>query len=396
MNGMDFILLINMTVSGLFCCSFLGIAAYARENAGASAPIFAASFFLAMLYFLTEIVIPPASSPHFGYLLGFITHFAGLVCLAVGLARMYSAPVPWGLVALLSGISMALIYDAYGMPRNRPSGMLLYQMPDFLMMGLAVWVILRERKQGMIDMLMVATFSVCAMHVLLRPVLTTLSADSSQSVYALLSQSVDAFFMVSSGLMLLLSLMREALSNVMARSETDQLSGLLNRRGFEFRAEAAIEKSKRMRQALSLVVCDIDNFKSINDTHGHMLGDRVIEALATELRRGAIAKGGLAARMGGEEFVVLLPGNTVQSAWRFAEEVRLACACIRIPGSAGHIVFTASFGITEMEFSDTFADVYKRADGALYEAKKSGRNCVRSVLPVFSGEDAAKFPEPVA
>jgi len=246
--------------------------------------------------------------------------------------------------------------------------------------------------------MMAALFAVSAIHFLIKPVLATMVGgmgldpdDYVRTDYALLVQSIGAALSVAGGLLLLLSLMGELISDVTLRSETDQLSGLLNRRGFEFRAEAAIEKSKRMRQALSLIVCDIDYFKSINDTHGHALGDRVIAAFADELRRSAVAKGGIAARMGGEEFAVLLPGHTIQSAWRFAERARLACGDITLPGVSGDVGFAVSFGVTEMEFDDFFSDVYKRADGALYEAKKNGRNCVRTVLPMMLDDNVVEF-----
>ena len=143
--------------------------------------------------------------------------------------------------------------------------------------------------------------------------------------------------------------------------------------------------------SLSLIVCDIDYFKLINDTHGHALGDRVIAVFADELRRTAAAKGGIAARMGGEEFAVLLPGHTIQSAWRFAERARLSCADISLPTSGGEVTFTVSFGVTEMEFDDFFSDVYKRADAALYEAKKNGRNCVRTALPMMLDDNVVEL-----
>ncbi|MFC7065860.1 GGDEF domain-containing protein [Brucella rhizosphaerae] len=259
------------------------------------------------------------------------------------------------------------------------------------------WVV-RSDAPGALDGLMAGLFTIGAIHFLIKPVLASLvggvgvnPTDYVRTDYALLVQSIGAGLSVAAGLLLLLSLMGELISDVTLRSETDQLSGLLNRRGFEFRAEAAIDKSKRVRQALSLIVCDIDYFKSINDTHGHALGDRVIAAFADELRRSAVSKGGIAARMGGEEFAVLLPGHTIQSAWRFAERVRLACADITLPGVSGDVAFAVSFGVTEMEFDDFFSDVYKRADGALYEAKKNGRNCVRTALPMMLDDNVVEF-----
>ncbi|MBK0019767.1 GGDEF domain-containing protein [Ochrobactrum sp. S46] len=408
MDGAEFILLINMTVSGLFAFTFLGIAAFARDNT--AAPIFALGFVFAMLYFLTELLIPSIPNAKLGYMLGFATYFMTLACLVIGLARMYSSPVPWFPLGLLLVGSLSLVYGIYDIARSEMLGRILYQSPYFLTLMLAVWVIMRGRLSaraksrpfgrswGTLDGLMAGLFTISAIHFLIKPVLASLVGgvgvdpdDYVRTDYALLVQSIGAGLSVAAGLLLLLCLMGELISDVTLRSETDQLSGLLNRRGFEFRAEAAIEKSKRMRQALSLIVCDIDYFKLINDTHGHALGDRVIAAFADELRRSAASKGGIAARMGGEEFAVLLPGHTIQSAWRFAERARLACADITLPGASGDVAFAVSFGVTEMEFDDFFSDVYKRADGVLYEAKKNGRNCVRTALPMMLDDNVVEF-----
>ncbi|OYR20705.1 GGDEF domain-containing protein [Brucella thiophenivorans] len=408
MDGAEFILLINMTVSGLFAFTFFGIAAYARDNA--AAPVFALGFVFAMLYFLTELLIPSIPNKTFAYMLGFGMYFVTMSLLVVGLARMYSLPVPWLALGFLSFCSFFLIYGIYDIARSQMVGRILYQLPYFLILMLAVWVVMRSRTSdttrkrpfgrswNTLDGIMAALFAVSAIHFLIKPVLADMVGgvgvnpdDYVRTDYALLVQSIGAGLSVAGGLLLLLSLMGELISDVTLRSETDQLSGLLNRRGFEFRAEAAIEKSKRMRQALSLIVCDIDYFKSINDTYGHALGDRVIAVFADELRRSAAAKGGITARMGGEEFAVLLPGHTIQSAWRFAERARLACADITLPGVSGDVGFAVSFGVTEMEFDDFFSDVYKRADGALYEAKKNGRNCVRTVLPMMLDDNVVEF-----
>ncbi|MFD1199021.1 diguanylate cyclase [Brucella gallinifaecis] len=412
MDGVEFVLLINMTVSGLFAVTFLGIAAYARDNA--AAPVFALGFGFALLYFLIELLIPSIPSQKLGYMLGFSAYLMTLACLVVGLARMYSISVPWWQLAVVIVASFILIFSIYDIARSKILGQVLYQVPYFVMLLLAVWVIMRGRSRSrvqarpfvqswsVLDNLMVGLFAISAVHFLIKPVLASMVGGAGNSPddyihtdYALLVQSFGAGLSVAGGLVLLLSLMRGLISDVTLRSETDQLSGLLNRRGFEFRADAAIEKSKRMRQALSLIVCDIDHFKTINDTHGHALGDRVIAVFAHELRRSALIKGGIAARMGGEEFAVLLPGNTIQSAWRFAERVRLACIDIVLPVVEGDVTFTVSFGVTEMEFDDFFCDVYKRADGALYEAKKHGRNCVRTGLamglPVGFDDNIVEF-----
>ncbi|MFC7065859.1 hypothetical protein [Brucella rhizosphaerae] len=143
MDGAEFILLINMTVSGLFVFTFLGIAAFARDNA--AAPVFAMGFVFAMLYFLTELLIPSIPSQKLGYMLAFGAYFMTLACLVIGLARMYASPVPWWPLGLLLVGSMSMVYAIYDIARSDMLGQILYQSPYFLTLMLAVWVIMRGR-----------------------------------------------------------------------------------------------------------------------------------------------------------------------------------------------------------------------------------------------------------
>lgn len=223
-----------------------------------------------MLYFLTELLIPSIPSQKLGYMLAFGAYFMTLACLVIGLARMYASPVPlvaaW---AASGGINVDGLCHLRHCPQ-RYAGPNSVSVPYFLTLMLAVWVIMRGRSNiralgrpfgrswGALDGLMAGLFMIGAIHFLIKPVLASLvggvgvnPTDYVRTDYALLVQSIGAGLSVAAGLLLLLSLMGELISDVTLRSETDQLSGLLNRRGFEFRAEAAIDKSKRVRQALA-------------------------------------------------------------------------------------------------------------------------------------------------
>jgi diguanylate cyclase (GGDEF)-like protein len=125
----------------------------------------------------------------------------------------------------------------------------------------------------------------------------------------------------------------------------------------------------------ALVVCDLDHFKRVNDTYGHDTGDRVIEAFAGILREVAPARA-ITSRWGGEEFVALLPGANLAGARLFAESVRSAFAALPIAGVPDRVRFTASLGVAEARAQEGLSDLRRRADAALYEAKKGGRNRV--------------------
>ncbi len=153
-------------------------------------------------------------------------------------------------------------------------------------------------------------------------------------------------------------------------AETDTLTGLLNRRAFSARMHEATERLGTNGR-LSLVLADIDHFKAVNDTHGHDVGDLAIQAVA-----GEIAKAGLAGRLGGEEFGLLLPGLDALQATEVAQGLRLRCQALLVKGHRGPIRLTCSFGISEWSEGETIEGLLKRADIALYDAKAAGRNAV--------------------
>lgn len=158
---------------------------------------------------------------------------------------------------------------------------------------------------------------------------------------------------------------------------TDPLTGLYNRRVLLDRAQETVERVRRYRRPASLIMMDIDHFKSINDTFGHDIGDRVLRRVA-EVMRGTLRKAGdLVARFGGEEFAVLVPETDIDGATVLAERLRLAVEETEIDTPMGARRFTASFGVAALEDEhESVEAAIKRADDALYRAKNSGRNRV--------------------
>lgn len=168
-------------------------------------------------------------------------------------------------------------------------------------------------------------------------------------------------------------------------SETDPLTGLLNRRAFLGTAERQLAFVRRYGGSLAVVVADIDFFKKVNDTYGHAAGDAVIKAVAGRLQTAA-RDTDLVARFGGEEFVVLLMESDIAAATSYAERVRAAIQGSPVLLEDGRgISLTLSLGCTILDVSDhDVQDAIDRADGALYGAKTSGRNRVRVIVPESS------------
>jgi diguanylate cyclase (GGDEF)-like protein len=157
-----------------------------------------------------------------------------------------------------------------------------------------------------------------------------------------------------------------------ADSTLDQLTGLLNRRGLEQRFDEVSEQAALSGQPVSVVVADIDHFKRINDGNGHAVGDAVLRDVAYEMRRN-LRTFELLYRLGGEEFLLLLPGADGDDAARVAETLRAAIEELRPAG----LPVACSFGVaTAHDDAIAFEPLLKAADAALYDAKHQGRNRV--------------------
>lgn len=161
------------------------------------------------------------------------------------------------------------------------------------------------------------------------------------------------------------------LARVRALAAADGLTGVANRRTFDARLAAELERSVRSGQPVSLVLLDVDHFKRLNDTYGHQVGDSTLQRVARVLQAGARVVD-LVARYGGEEFVVVLPGTDAAAAVVVAERLRAA-----IEAMPGEPAITASLGVADFPVAALdAADLVAAADEALYAAKQSGRNQV--------------------
>ncbi len=160
----------------------------------------------------------------------------------------------------------------------------------------------------------------------------------------------------------------------------DGLTGLFNRREFNFQLDRDWRACQRAKKQLSILMIDIDHFKLYNDTYGHLEGDRCLQSVATAIRNQLKRGRDRVARYGGEEFVCLLPETNVQAAQHVAEEIRAAVQALAIPHTASIIADTVSIsvgGACEDHFIDqTSAKLLKKADDSLYQAKEQGRNRV--------------------
>jgi diguanylate cyclase (GGDEF)-like protein len=173
---------------------------------------------------------------------------------------------------------------------------------------------------------------------------------------------------------------------VRRQAVTDELTGLANHGRFQELLRAAIEQVRRYRHPVGLIMLDIDDFKSINDSYGHQQGDAVLKAVARVVQENS-READAPARYGGEEMAVILPHTDLDGAYAIAERVRAAIEGLRVPriDGQGTLSVTASLGVAASTEGDKNA-LISDADGALYEGKRQGKN--RSVKAVARAASA--------
>ncbi len=381
MSGAVFILAINLVVAGLLAASFAMIAAYDKHKAAAR--WIAASYLVGMAYFACEALIPIIGPSRVTVPVAHSVFLAAMLLFNAGLARHYRTHPPWRLMAALFVLSVADVYLIQDLPRYSILRMTLYQLPYALMQSIGMAIVWRSRRRRALDVALLALLCTSALQFLSKPFLALASGGWGAnpelyltSVYAMISQTMGAMFGIALALAMFAVLVRDIVAAATERSETDTLSGLLNRGGFELRAELALQEAERRSQPLSLVITDIDHFKVINDTFGHASGDRVIATFADLLKSTAPDEHPVG-RIGGEEFAVILPGTNLLAARLFAEGVRSSFAMVPIDSMPDDRRITASFGVAELLPGESMSELFARADSALYMAKNDGRNCVR-------------------
>jgi diguanylate cyclase len=156
----------------------------------------------------------------------------------------------------------------------------------------------------------------------------------------------------------------------------DSLTGMPNREAYQQRLEQEVKRIERYGGKLSLMVCDVDLFKRINDAYGHLAGDKVLKIIANSLQKN-LRSTDFIARFGGEEFVALMPETSTSEAKIVAEKMRIKIEESPFNFKKEPVQITVSFGISEFAEGESADEVFSRADKALYEAKDKGRNRVQ-------------------
>jgi diguanylate cyclase (GGDEF)-like protein len=375
MNSAVYALAVNVCIALLFASVFAVIRlSYPRQR---GAGWFCMTYLIGMLTPLSELAVHFAGWPTMFALASYGSFLLSVLTMPLGLAAVAARALPWRAVSAIAAWGVVARIAIWGGTRDHIIYELIYQSAFIAGSALSLVVAtgVARRNGGLLWWGVVFVFCLIVTHFATKPFFAVYlgsGADDkayTSSLYGLFSQATGGVLIIAAGLQVLLVILATAIGRTTLESETDPLTAVANRRGFDRQAAQKIAEAQTASLPLTVVAFDLDHFKHINDRHGHSTGDAVIRAFA-DLLRASLPASAVIARTGGEEFVVLLDRTTMHGAWQAAEAIRYALAVL-----GGHLPpVTVSGGIAELQPGDTLATLLDRADAWTYAAKAYGRN----------------------
>lgn len=371
------------TIIFLFSMIFVGVWAMSGRSRHYLL-LFATTFCLFGIAVTLRILRLP-SAPGSSAMITTILGLTSAILMAKGAAARYRITLNTTLLASLAAILLAAASYLEYVQHDLAQRIHLLNLGTVVLLSSVIPHWWRIPAQRSVDRLLFWVYAMFTIGFIPRALLFTTS-----NVPAYVWEFAHSPFWISVQLMLFLSMIVLALAILSAaivdliedlqkERNLDSLTQLHNRRSFEERSLTAV-KERRYR-AISLMMCDIDFFKSINDTYGHSAGDQVLQAVGRILLECCRTED-VAARVGGEEFAVLLPDTTLEGATQFADRVRNNLAqtlfTVKSLSDASNVTqsVTASFGVAQRRRNESMKDLLSRADAMLYAAKSNGRNNV--------------------
>ena len=374
------IALLNPTIALALGAAFLVLWFYQRHRPYLA--VLAASYCLSAPGFLLQYFTLPVGMV-LTKLISNLCFTAAGCCLASAIVARYGRRVPYVGIAITTGGGLAA-FSWFMFVQPDLTWRILSMNFGFGALSLLVAAELRTvRGNGPTEKILFVLSLLSGLNFVVRTLIVVIAHGPFPSYDGFYGSSYWTTALLSHALLSLLialSLFSAAALDVMkalkAETHTDPLSGLLNRRGFEERAALLLDQCAKAKFPVAMVLADLDHFKALNDQHGHAVGDRVIADFAAKLSF-ATGTRGAAGRIGGEEFAVLLPLCDLASARLFAEAIRSLYSSGGVASLPRGIRVTASFGVAARSGDEGLAPLMRRADDALYKAKKNGRDSVR-------------------
>ncbi len=392
MDGAIVVLAVNITVALLFATAYAFVAL--ANPSQRSALWFSASYGIGMLAPVSDFLAPFFGAAQFFEWMSYGSFLVAILSMSISFSAFHKAPVPWlPIIAVLVAGIVVRVAIGTG-PRDTIAYGMAYQLPFIMASLVALGVVLGIGVNRPLYKAVAGVFALIAVHFLAKPFLSVefgagRSLDTyTQTTYALLSQASTGILLLAVGILLLLLVAQRAIQESHNASETDALSGLANRRGFDRQAKAALAHAQQRGMPISVAMIDLDHFKAINDTYGHAVGDQVIVRFGA-LLKGSAPASAVVARTGGEEFAILIENATGHSAWLIAEALRVSAAA---EPANGLPAVTISGGVAQWHAPETLSQMMRRADVASYEAKNEGRNRIVLAAPPIARGDGNIIP----
>ena len=374
MNYYNVIGLLNTSMAAIFCIALIAI--WRNNRALKYIRVLGLSYGIRSLCFGIFYFAFSLENPVLRYSANIFLLFA-IMLLSIGLSNRRSKRPRYGALLAIAAITLGpLLYYQFMEPD-------LLARVIILNSGLACLSLLmlldvaRAPRRSPVEQVLFGLLLVSCAGYLLRPLFLVASGASGERFegsYWLVVSISDALICAMTAVGILAVIASDVMDEIKTDALTDTLSGLFNRRGFEPRALKALAK-RTAGKPPAMILTDLDHFKSINDLFGHSGGDLIIRRFSEVLREKAPGDA-IMARLGGEEFAIMLPSNDAASARQFAEEVRTAFKQVALDAVAGEANPTASFGVAIAREAEDLQSLMERADRALYRAKDSGRDCI--------------------
>ena len=333
-----------------------------------------------------EVKLPPEASAMVAnelYLVSLMMQFMGLRWFVV--RKPMRSQWPWIVVGILLAVYTVLFLLKIPYIGN------VINVPFVAVCGASAWILIKNASGPFIAVsrvsavILLAEMFVAAYRAVLtnlryvRPWETVHAQSDPRWMYSLAAMAFLATFMVMCDLWFLVMELQRELAE---QASTDPLTGALNRRAMEEAAQRETARSIRHDHPLCMIVIDVDDFKYVNDTRGHAAGDRTLQALVCTAKATLRTQDRLA-RIGGEEFAILLPDTVASDGMAAAERVRRAIEELEVPLETGPIQLTISAGVAQLDSDcNGWEGLMQRADAAMYDAKEHGRNSVAARFQV--------------
>lgn len=375
MGGAVALLIVNAIVAGMFAASYFLIALIKRGRRRVY--VFGISYSIGMVTPLSELAIHWTGAATSLLLLSHAALLGAFLSMAAAIAMFEEEKPRWIAIAVIGAVGVGLRISILGGPRDDLLYELLYQAPFASALALCALTTASHARGRPLHLFLTALFAIIALDFLLKPLVASAlgsgktAQEYAASPYAVFSQASTGILLIAAGLLVLIVVIQTTVQDYTHESETDHLSGLLNRRGFDRRAQRMLASWQPAHHDAAVIMIDLDHFKQINDRFGHDEGDRVIRSFADVLTQ-TVPRTALIARTGGDEFAILLDRTAITGGRLIAEAIRQQVGS----RSRGGRAYTLSQGVAQYQPGDSLSDLMQRADKAAYRAKKSGRDKV--------------------